>query len=273
MFRDFISIFLFISFEILKTDSENPINKNPWSFVCIMWIRLWIKSSDYDFFWWLCWKQSFLNNCIELKIFDFQFINSHALSVVLWKMMNIDIIVLMTTLFMSSFINCDCCSSLTCSWKKSVIRELFEINIMSIFSTIFFIVLNEQNCSFHNFWWIFITIIACIFFIMFWKNKIKSCKITNYLIWCSIESRNTIKSKKNYNSWMMLQLQRTCKQNWISINYKHSIESSRSSKLIRRPLIFICRDRKKWKKSFCIKLFVIIIEIKKNKLFVSHLSK
>ena len=71
MFRGFISIFLFILFEILKIGSENPINKNPWSPVCIIWIQLWTKNSDYDFFWWLCRKQSLLNSCIELKMFDF----------------------------------------------------------------------------------------------------------------------------------------------------------------------------------------------------------
>ena len=188
----------------MKTGFENFINKNPWLFICIIWIQLWTKGSNYDLFWWLCRRQSFLNNYIELKMFDFQFINLHALNVILWKMMNIDIIVLMTTLFMSLFINCNYCLSLTCLQKKSAIRESFEINIMNIFLTIFFVVLNEQNCNFHNFWWIFIIIIACIFFIMFWKNKIKFCKITNCLIWCSIEPRNTIKSKKNHNSWMML---------------------------------------------------------------------
>ena len=273
MFRGFIPIFLFISFEILKAGSENSVNKNPRLFVCIMWIQLQIKDSDYDFFWWLCWGHSFLNNCIELMMFNFHFIDSHVLSVVLRKMMNIDIIVLMTTLFMPSFINCDCCLSLTCSRMRSAIRGSFEINIMSIFSTIFFIVLNEKGCSFRNFWRIFITIIACIFFVMLWKNKIKSCKIVVYLIWCSIEPRNTIKSKKNHNSWMMLRSQRTCKQNWISINCKHLFELSRPSIWIRRPLIFTCRNRKKWKKSFCIKLFVIIIIRKKNEFCVSHLSK
>ena len=189
------------------------------------------------------------------------------------KMMNIDITVLMTTLFMPLFISCDCCSSLTCSRMKSVIHESFEINIMSIFLMIFFVILNKKNCSFRNFWWIFITIIACIFFIMFWKNKIKFCKITICLIWCSIEPRNTIESKKNHNSRMMLRSQRTCKQNWIPINYKHLLESPRPSIWIRRPLISIYRDRKKWKKSFCIKLFVIIIVHKKNKFCASHLSK
>ena len=245
MFRGFISIFLFILFEILKAGFENPINKNSWSPICIIWIWLRMKGSDYDFFWWLCWGQSFLSSCIELKMFNFWLFNSHALSVALRKMINIDIVVLMTTLFMSSLINYDCCSSLACSRKKSTIRGSFEISIMNIFLTIFFVVLKKQNCNFHNFWQIFIMIIACIFFIMFWKNKIKFCKITNCLIWCSIKSQNTIKSKKNHNSRMMLRSQRTCKQNWISINYKHSIESSRLSKLIQWSLIFICRNRKK----------------------------
>ena len=162
-------------------------------------------------------------------MFDFQPIDSHALSVILRKMMNIDIIVLITTLFMSSFINCDCCSSLTCSQIKSMIRGSFEINIMNIFSTIFFIILNKKNYNFRNFRWIFITIIACIFFIMFWKNKIKFYKIIICLIWCSIESQNTIELKKNHNSRMMLRSQWTCKQNWISINYKHLFESSQLS--------------------------------------------
>ena len=138
---------------------------------------------------------------------------------------------------------------------------------MNIFLTIFFIVLNEQNSNFRNFWRIFITIIACIFFIMFWKNKIKFCKITNCLIGCSIKSRNIIESKKNHNSRMMSWSQRTCKQNWISINCKHSIESSQSLKLIRRPLIFIYKNRKKRKKSFYIKLFVIITGTKKKQIF------
>ena len=151
------------------------------------------------FFWWLCQKQSFLNNCIELMMFNFQFIDSHALSVILWKMMNIDIIVLMTTLFMSLFINCDYYLSLTCLQMKSTIHESFEINITNIFSIIFFIVLNKKNCNFHNFWRIFITIIACIFFVMFWKNKIKFCKTVICLIWCSIKPRNTIELKKNHN--------------------------------------------------------------------------
>ena len=151
MFRDFIPIFLFISREINKVGSENPANKNPWSFVCIIWIPLWTKDSDYNFFWWLCWKQNLLNNCIELMMFNFWSIDWHALNVILQKMMNIDIIVLMTTLFMPSFINCDCCSSLICSRMKSAIRGSFELNIMSISSTIFFAILNKKDCNFCNF--------------------------------------------------------------------------------------------------------------------------
>ena len=131
-----------------KIGAGNPINKNPRSPACIMWIRSWMKDSDYDSFWWLCRKQGFLSNCIELMMFDFQPIGSHASSGASRKMINIDITVLMTTFFMSSLINCDYCLSLTYLWMKSMIRESFEINIINIFSTILFVILNKKIAVF-----------------------------------------------------------------------------------------------------------------------------
>ena len=83
--RFYIEFFVHFAW-YFKTGAGNPINKNPRSSACIMWIRSWIKGSDYDFFWWLCRKQNLSNSCIELMMFNFWPIGSHASSGALWKM-------------------------------------------------------------------------------------------------------------------------------------------------------------------------------------------
>ena len=270
MFRGFISIFLFISCGINKAGSENPINKNPRSFVCIIWIRLWTKDSDYDSFmsktkffkqlywiddvqfsiyWLTCVERSFAkDNEYWYHCFDDNIIHVTA------HQLRLRFVIGMLT---------NEIGDLRVIWIKY--NEHFFDN--------FFRRIEQKELQFSQFLTNFYHNYCVNFFIMFWKNKIKFCKTVICLIWCSIEPRNTIKLKKNHNSQMMLRSQRTCEQNWISINYKYLFESSRLSTWIWQPLISIYKDRKKRKKSFCIKLFVIIIMRKKNEFCASHSSK